>query len=48
VSLYCADASAVIKLLVEETDSRAFADLYDAHADAEWASSAGFPVCKSD
>jgi uncharacterized protein len=40
VSLYYADTSAVIKLLVEETDSKAFADFYDAHADAEWASSA--------
>jgi predicted nucleic acid-binding protein len=29
VSLYYADASAVIKLLVEETDSRAFAAFYD-------------------
>jgi uncharacterized protein len=40
VSLYYADTSAVIKLLVEETDSRAFAAFYDAHADAEWVSSA--------
>jgi uncharacterized protein len=30
----------VIKLLVEETHSRAFAAFYDAHADAEWVSSA--------
>jgi uncharacterized protein len=40
VSLYYADTSAVIKLLAEETDSRAFAAFYDTHADAEWVSSA--------
>jgi uncharacterized protein len=40
VSLYYADTSAVIKLLVEEADSKAFAAFYDAHADAEWVSSA--------
>jgi uncharacterized protein len=40
VSLYYADTSAVIKLLVEERDSKAFAAFYDAHADAEWVSSA--------
>jgi uncharacterized protein len=40
VSLYYADTSAVIKLLVEETDSKAFAAFYDAHVDAEWVSSA--------
>jgi uncharacterized protein len=40
VSLYYADTSAVIKLLVEETHSRAFAAFYDVHADAEWVSSA--------
>lgn len=40
MSLYYADTSAVIKLLVEETDSKAFAAFYDAHADAEWVSSA--------
>jgi uncharacterized protein len=40
VSLYYADTSAAIKLLVEETGSRAFAAFYDAHADAEWVSSA--------
>jgi len=40
VSLYYADTSAVIKLLVEETDSKAFAAFYDTHADAEWISSA--------
>jgi uncharacterized protein len=40
VSLYYADTSAVVKLLVEETDSKAFAAFYDAHYDAEWVSSA--------
>jgi uncharacterized protein len=40
MSLYYADTSAVIKLLAEETDSRAFAAFYDAHDDAEWVSSA--------
>jgi predicted nucleic acid-binding protein len=40
VSLYYADTSAVIKLLVEETDSTAFAAFYDTHASAEWVSSA--------
>jgi len=40
VSLYYADTSAVIKLLVEETDSKAFAAFYDAHGGAEWVSSA--------
>jgi uncharacterized protein len=40
VSLYYADTSAVIKLLVEETNSNAFAAFYDAHSEAEWASSA--------
>ncbi len=40
MTLYYADTSAVIKLLVEETDSKAFAAFYDAHADAEWVSSA--------
>jgi uncharacterized protein len=40
VSLYYADTSAVIKLLAEQTHSKAFAAFYDAHADAEWVSSA--------
>jgi uncharacterized protein len=40
VSLYYADTSAVIKLLAEESHSRAFAAFYDTHADAEWVSSA--------
>lgn len=40
MSLYYADTSAVIKLLAEETHSKAFAAFYDSHADAEWVSSA--------
>ncbi len=40
MSLYYADTSAVIKLLVEETDSNGFAAFYDAHSEAEWVSSA--------
>jgi predicted nucleic acid-binding protein len=40
VSLYYADTSAAIKLLAEETHSKAFAAFYDAHSDAEWVSSA--------
>jgi uncharacterized protein len=40
VTLYYADTSAVIRLLAEGTHSKAFAAFYDAHADAEWASSA--------
>jgi predicted nucleic acid-binding protein len=40
VSLYYADTSAVIKLLAEETESKAFAAFYDDHGDAEWVSSA--------
>ena len=40
MSLYYADTSAVIKLLAQETYSHAFAAFYDAHADAEWVSSA--------
>jgi predicted nucleic acid-binding protein len=40
VTLYYADTSAVIKLLAEETHSKAFAAFYDEHADAEWISSA--------
>jgi len=39
VSLYYADTSAVIKLLAEETHSRAFAAFYDENTDAEWVSS---------
>jgi uncharacterized protein len=40
VSLFYADTSAAIKLLVEESHSRAFAAFYDAQTDAEWVSSA--------
>ena len=40
MSLYYADTSAVIKLLAEESHSKALAAFYDAHADAEWVSSA--------
>ena len=40
MSLYYAGTSAVIKLLAEETHSKAFAAFYDGHADAEWVSSA--------
>jgi uncharacterized protein len=40
VSLYYADTSAVIKLLAEETHSRAFAQFYDSDPKAEWVSSA--------
>ena len=40
MSLYYADTSAVIKLLAEESHSKAFAAFYDTHTDAEWVSSA--------
>lgn len=40
MSLYYADTSAVIKLLVEATHSKAFAACYDSHADVELVSSA--------
>ena len=40
MSLYYADTSAVLKLVAEETHSKAFAAFYDGHADAEWVSSA--------
>jgi predicted nucleic acid-binding protein len=40
VSLYYADTSAVIKLLADESHSRAFAAFYDSNADTEWVSSA--------
>ena len=40
MTLYYADTSAVIKLLVEESHSRAFAAFYDGHTDSEWVSSA--------
>lgn len=40
MSLYYADTSAVIKLLIEETHSTAFAAFYDSRTDSEWVSSA--------
>ncbi len=40
MSLFYADTSAVIKLLAEESHSRAFAGFYDSHTDSEWVSSA--------
>lgn len=40
MSLYYVDTSAAIKLLIEETHSKAFAEYYDARVDAEWVSSA--------
>jgi uncharacterized protein len=40
VSLYYADTSAVIKLLVEQRHSQVFAAFYDSHTDDEWVSSA--------
>lgn len=40
MSLYYSDTSAVIKLLVEETHSKALAAFYDYHAEDEWVSSA--------
>lgn len=40
MSLFYADTSAVIKLLAEESHSRAFAVFYDSHTDSEWVSSA--------
>lgn len=39
MSLYYADTSAVIKLLIEESHSKALAAFYDSHANAEWVSS---------
>jgi uncharacterized protein len=40
VSLYYVDTSAALKLLVEESNSRAFAAFYDEHTHASWVSSA--------
>jgi uncharacterized protein with PIN domain len=40
VSLYYLDTSAALKLLVEESHSKAFAAFYDAASAATWASSA--------
>lgn len=39
MSLYYLDTSAALKLLVEETHSRAFASFYDRRTDATWVSS---------
>jgi predicted nucleic acid-binding protein len=39
VSLYYIDTSAALKLLVEESDSRALARLYDDHVTSSWVSS---------
>jgi predicted nucleic acid-binding protein len=40
VSLYYVDTSAALKLLVEESHSKAFAEFYDRASAATWASSA--------
>jgi hypothetical protein len=40
VSLYYVDTSAALKLLVEESHSKAFAEFYDEAAGATWVSSA--------
>jgi predicted nucleic acid-binding protein len=40
VSVYYLDTSAALKLLVEESHSRAFAAFYDDHPSASWISSA--------
>lgn len=40
MSLFYVDTSAAIKLLTEESHSKAFAAFYDKNADAEWVSSA--------
>ena len=40
MSVYYVDTSAALKLLVEESDSQAFAHFYDEHADSTWVSSA--------
>ena len=40
MSLYYIDTSAALKLLAEESHSRAFAKFYDENADASWVSSA--------
>lgn len=39
MSLYYLDSSAALKLLVEETHSRAFAHFYDHNTEASWVSS---------
>ncbi|HEY3631547.1 MAG TPA: type II toxin-antitoxin system VapC family toxin [Jatrophihabitantaceae bacterium] len=40
MSAFYVDTSAALKLLVAESDSQAFAQFYDDHADAAWVSSA--------
>lgn len=40
MSVYYVDTSAALKLLIEESHSRAFAHFYDGHANAAWVSSA--------
>ncbi|MBN1174968.1 MAG: type II toxin-antitoxin system VapC family toxin [Micromonosporaceae bacterium] len=40
MTLYYIDTSAALKLLAEESHSRAFATFYDEHAQASWVSSA--------
>ncbi|WP_018637680.1 PIN domain-containing protein [Parafrankia elaeagni] len=40
MSLFYIDTSATLKLLAEETHSRAFAQFYDRHPGASWVSSA--------
>ncbi|QSB16173.1 type II toxin-antitoxin system VapC family toxin [Natronosporangium hydrolyticum] len=40
MSVYYLDTSAALKLLAEESHSRAFATFYDDHANASWVSSA--------
>jgi predicted nucleic acid-binding protein len=40
VSLFYVDTSAAIRLLTEESHSKAFAAFYDQNADSEWVSSA--------
>jgi hypothetical protein len=40
VSVYYVDTSAALKLLAEESHSRAFAAFYDEHSRASWVSSA--------
>lgn len=39
MSLFYVDTSAVLKLLVEETNSKAFAAFYDSNTNASWVSS---------
>jgi predicted nucleic acid-binding protein len=39
VSVFYVDTSAVLKLLVEETNSKAFAAFYDSNTNASWVSS---------